>query len=172
MIFRLIVWLVMIFGGTAAGFYLDGLWFGKVHNDFIFHAVSLIIGLLLLTLVIRISKNTGRTLARYGKKGKIKRGETNVLVKEGPYKYMRHPMHLGLMLFPFALAFIVGSPSFVIVVAPAEVIFMLIMIKLFEEPEAIEKFGEEYLEYKKNTPGFCFRLECLKELWKSVPKRK
>ncbi len=169
MIFRLIIWLLMIAWGIAGGFYLDSKLFPNIHASIIFHFVSFVIGTLLMYAVIRISKNTGRTLARYGKKGNVKRGETNVLVKKGPYKYMRHPMHLGLMLFPFALAFVAGSPSFILIIAPIEVLFMFVMIKLFEEPEAVKKFGDEYLEYKKNTPGFCLTFNCIKELWKKVP---
>jgi len=120
--------------------------------------------------VIRISKNTGRTLAKYGRKGKIKRMETNVLVRHGVYKYMRHPMHLGLLFFPLSIAFLIGSPSFILIIAPAEMIMMLLLIKYFEEPEAIKKFGNEYLEYKNQVPWFCFNLLCLKELLKEVPK--
>ena len=96
--------------------------------------------------------------------------QTNVLVKQGIYKYMRHPMHLGLFLFPFGIAFLIGSPSFILFIAPAEVIFMLIMIKFIEETEAINKFGIDYINYKKQVPWFCFKIKCLKELLKKVPK--
>ncbi len=160
----------MIFGGVAAGLYLDGKLFPGIHYNIVFHLVSFIAGALLLKVVLRISKNTGRTLAKYGRKGTLKRGETNVLVKEGPYKFMRHPMHLGLMLFPVALAFLVGSPSFILIIAPLEILFMIFMIKVFEEPEAIKKFGNDYLDYKESVPPFCFKKECLKELWKNVDK--
>lgn len=160
----------MIVGGAALGLFLDNYLFETIHTDICFHCVGLIIGLSLIALVIRISKNTGRTLAKYGRKGNLKRLETNVLVQEGIYKYMRHPMHLGLFLFPMSFAFIVGSPSFIVLVAPLEVIFMLIMIKIVEEPETIRKFGDEYRIYKSQTPWFCFKFRCLKELLKDVPK--
>jgi len=162
---RIITWIIVIFGGGAFGYYLDYLIFKNIHNNIIFHIVSLLIGIFLLYLVIRISKNTGRTLAKYGRKGKLNRMQTNVLVKQGIYKYMRHPMHLGLFLFPIGIAFLIGSPSFILIIAPIEIIFMLIMIKLIEEPEAIKKFGDEYLNYKKQVPWFCFKIKCLKELF-------
>ncbi len=168
MVFRLIVWFIMIFGGIAGGYYLDSKYFNGIRTDLFFHIVSFIAGIFLFRLVIRISKNTGRTLAKYGRKGKLKRGETNVLVKAGPYKYMRHPMHLGLFLFPLAVGFLVGSPSFILFIAPAEILFMLVMIKFFEEPEAIKKFGDDYIEYKKAVPPFCLKKECLKELLKKT----
>lgn len=167
---RMFVWVIMLFGGLALGLYLDSILFEYIHTNILFHIISFLIGGILLFLVIRISKNTGRTLAKYGRKGKIKRMETNVLVRQGVYKYMRHPMHLGLLFFPLSIAFLIGSPSFILIIAPTEMIMMLILIKYFEEPEAIKKFGNEYLEYKNQVPWFCFNLLCLKELLKEVPK--
>jgi protein-S-isoprenylcysteine O-methyltransferase Ste14 len=125
---------------------------------------------LLILLVIRISKNTGRTLAKYGRKGDVKRMDTNVLVNQGVYKYMRHPMHLGLLFLPLSFAFLIGSPSFILFIAPAEMVIMLLLIKFFEESEAIKKFDKQYIEYKKQVPWFCFKIHCLKELFKDVPK--
>jgi len=170
MIFRLTMWIVMILGGIAGGFYFDSYLFPSFHKNILLHIFSFIIGVFLMTLVIKISKNTGRTLAKHGRKGELKRLETNVLAKDGIYKYMRHPMHLGLMIFPLSFAFLVGSPSFILIIAPIEIILMLILIKTIEEPEAIKKFGNEYLHYKKQVPGFCFKVKCLKELLKNVPK--
>lgn len=160
----------MIFGGAVLGLYLDRSLFQHIHNNMVFHGVSAAFGVILLLLVIRISKNTGRTLARFGRRGKLKRMETNVFVTEGAYKYMRHPMHLGLLMFPLGVALLIGSPSFILFVAPAEILFMLFMIRFVEEPEAIRKFGQVYLRYRKQVPWFCFRPECLKALMKNVPE--
>jgi len=167
---RIIIWITLIIGGSIFGYYLDSLMFEGVRQNIIFHIISLLIGVFLLFLVMKISKNTGRSLAKYGRKGKLKRMQTNVLAKQGIYKYMRHPMHLGLFLFPLGIAFLIGSPSFILIIAPIEIIFMLLMIKLVEEPGTINKFGEEYLNYKKQVPWFCFKIKCLKELLKNVPK--
>lgn len=167
---RILIWLVMIVGGAALSLYLDNFLFKNIHTYILFHSFSAILGFLLFFLVMKISKNTGRTLAKYGREGNVKRMETNVLVTQGAYKYMRHPMHLGLLLFPLSIAFLIGSLSFILLIAPIEIIFMLIMIRLIEEPEAIRKFGNEYLEYKKQVPWFCFKFNCLKELLKNVPK--
>ena len=170
MIFRLGMWLIMIFGGIAGGYYMDHRLFENMHHNVIFHIVCFIIGVLLLYLMIRISKNTGRTLTKYGRSGELKRMETNVLVEQGVYQYMRHPMHLGLFLFPLSVAFLVASPSFILIIAPVEILMMMLLIKLIEEPEAIGKFGDAYRAYQKRVPGFCFKKECLKELWKKIPK--
>jgi protein-S-isoprenylcysteine O-methyltransferase Ste14 len=156
----------MIFGGIFGGLYIDDILFNSVKNNTIFRLISLIIGIFIIFIVIRISKNTGKTLAKYGRKGNIKRMETNILVTKGIYSYMRHPMHLGLLLFPLSFAFIIASPSFILIIAPIEIIFILIMIKLVEEPEAVKKFGKDYTVYKNKIPWFCLKIRCIKELLK------
>jgi len=152
------------------GLLLDYSLFPSVLKNVYFHLISFVVGILLLILVVKISKNTGRTLAKHGRNGKIKRMDTNVLVKSGAYKYMRHPMHLGLLLFPLVFALLSGSLSFILIIYPVEVIFMLLMIKFMEEPEAIKKFGDEYKKYMKDVPAFCFKKECIKELLKKVDR--
>ena len=171
MFMRLFVWFAMIFGGGILSIYLDGKMFPSLWENIVWHVISFAVGVVLMKVVILVSKNTGRTLAKFGRRGEIKRMETNVLVTQGVYKYMRHPMHLGLLFFPPAFGFLLGSPTFILFVAPAEALFMLVMIKLFEEPEAIKKFGKEYTEYMKRTPWFCFKKECMKELFKNSETR-
>ena len=162
MILRITIWILMIFGGGALSYYLDNMYFSFIMKDIIFHIFSFIIGLVLLILVLKVSKNTGRTLAKYGREGNIPRMNTNKFVDKGVYKYMRHPMHLGLLFFPLSIALIMGSLSFILIIAPAEIVFMLIMIKFVEEPEAKRKFGSKYTDYIKYTPWFCLKYECLK----------
>jgi len=168
--FRIIVWLLMLVGGVLGGLMLDKILFPDIYNNLWVHLFSFVIGLLLLKMVMAISRNTGRTLASHGREGELPRMETNRLVQQGVYKVMRHPMHLGLMLFPLSIAFLAGSPSFILIIAPVEIVFMLLMIKLIEEPEAISKFGDEYHDYIKQTPWFCFRAECLKLLFQKVKR--
>jgi protein-S-isoprenylcysteine O-methyltransferase Ste14 len=162
------MWIVMILGGIAGGIYLDHALFPILWSGWSYHIVSLLIGIALLWLVLKISQNSGRTLARYGRKGNIPRMETNVLVTDGLYGMMRHPMHLGLLFFPLSIALIVGSPSFTFIIAPLEIIVMIVMIKTLEEKEAIEKFGDAYLLYKERVPMFCLSIRCIKELLKPV----
>ena len=167
---RIVVWLVMLGGGTWGGLVLDSKLFSHLYGNLWMHLVGFFIGIGVLKLVMTVSRNTGRTLARYGREGELPRMETNRLVTEGAYRYMRHPMHLGLLLFPFAFAFLAGSPSFVLIIAPLEAVFMLFMIKWVEEPEAIRKFGDAYLDYQKKTPWFCLKPSCLKVLFDKIEK--
>ena len=90
--------------------------------------------------------------------------ETNRLVTSGPYGCMRHPMHLGLMLFPWAVALIIGSLSFVLYIAPLEMVLMVILILTVEEREVSHKFGEAYQAYRRQVPPFNLRPDCLRRL--------
>jgi protein-S-isoprenylcysteine O-methyltransferase Ste14 len=76
---------------------------------------------------------------------------TQRLVVEGPYAYSRNPMTLGIMLFYLGLGLWVGSPSF-IGLASLFIISVLAYVKLVEEKELEERFGQEYVEYKRKTP--------------------
>ncbi len=138
---RLFIWIIMLLGGGALGIWLDLHWCKSWFLNPWFHVVSFVIGLFVLRLVMRASRNTGRWLAKMGREGDIQRMETNKLVTSGYYACMRHPMHFGLLLFPMAFAFLIGSASFIVIIAPVEILFIIAMIKIVEEPGAIRKFG-------------------------------
>lgn len=75
-----------------------------------------------------------------------------------------HPMHFGLLFFPWSLALILGSFSFILFIAPLEMLFMVVMIKLVEEPKVIRKFGDAYREYQKQVPMFNLRPVCWRQI--------
>ncbi len=161
---RMAIWIAMILGGAVMGVWIDWKHFRLLLLNPFFHIATLLLGVALLRLVILTSRRTGRMLARFGREADEPRFNTSKLVTRGIYSCMRHPMHLGLLFFPLAVALILGSPAFIFIIAPLEMLFMIVMIKLVEEPEAIAKFGDEYREYQKRTPMFNLRPSCLKEL--------
>ena len=161
---RILIWIVMLIGGSGLSLWLDWRWFHSWFVNPIFHLVALAVGALLLRFVLRTSRYTGRLLARTGREGDIPRMETNKLVTTDVYGCMRHPMHFGLLFFPWSVALILGSPSFILLIAPLEMLFMIAMIKLVEEPEAIRKFGDAYREYQRQVPMFNLCLSCLRQL--------
>ena len=160
------MWLIMVFGGAFLSIHFDYVYFKDLFYNLTFHIITFILGFILLRLVLKVSKNTGRYLKEKGRKGNIPRLQTNKLVTDGLYGCMRHPMHFGLMFFFLAFALLIGSPVFIFIIAPSEMLFMIIMIKLFEEKEAFKKFGQDYLEYKKNVPFYSIKKECLMMLLK------
>ena len=164
---RLLIWLLMLPGAALLGLWLDLQWFRDWLFSPWFHLLTLVPGLVLMTLVFMVSRNTGRTLARYGREGDLPRLETNRLVRTGPYACMRHPMHLGLLFLPVALALIVGSVSFIVFIAPAEILFMLVRVLTLEEYEAVAKFGAAYLRYREEVPAFSLKPACLKALFET-----
>ncbi|HDK35827.1 MAG TPA: isoprenylcysteine carboxylmethyltransferase family protein [Bacteroidetes bacterium] len=162
---RITIWILMLLGGGALGVWLDLHWCKSWFLNPWFHAVSFLIGIFVIRLVMRASRNTGRWLAKMGREGDIPRMETNKLVTGGFYACMRHPMHFGLLLFPPAFAFLIGSVSFILFIAPIEMAIIIAMIKIVEEPGAIRKFGQDYRNYKNQVPMFSLRWVCLKELF-------
>ena len=167
MVARITFWIIMLLGGGVLGIYIDGRLFAGYPHEIYFHLVTLPLGLVTLRIVMIVSRNTGRLLARMGREGEVPRMDTNRLVTAGVYSCMRHPMHLGLMFFPFSLALILGSASFILIIAPIEMIVILVMIRLVEEPEAIKKFGDAYLEYMRQVPAFNLKPSCLVRLFKT-----
>ena len=159
---RLLLWFVLIVGGSVYALTQD--WKTPLFSSVTFHLFSGMLGLLVLRLAFNAAANGGRELAK-GRVGDIPRLETNRLVTTGLYSCMRHPMLFGLTLLPLGWALLIGSPTFITVVAPLEMLFIVVMVSVFEEREAERKFGEAYREYRSSVPMVSFRLECLKRLF-------
>jgi protein-S-isoprenylcysteine O-methyltransferase Ste14 len=162
---RIAIWLLFIFGGIALSLWLDSRFFA---TDFFPEKVAMllrIIGGTLFILAFYATGNVGRTLARHGRQaGDLPRMQTDRLVTTGIYRLMRHPMNQVLLSFPLSIALMLASPSFLLIIAPVEILAMLLMICTIEEAETRKKFGKDYDDYCARTPRFCFRFECLKAL--------
>jgi protein-S-isoprenylcysteine O-methyltransferase Ste14 len=77
---------------------------------------------------------------------------TSVLVKEGLYKYIRHPIYLSLvMVGTGAMLKDPGSPQLVL---GAINLFALWLTARIEEKEMISRFGEAYRQYMKEARMF------------------
>lgn len=76
--------------------------------------------------------------------------KASALVVEGPFRFSRHPMYLGISLMLAAVAWGVGSP--VMILAPAA--FLILMHSVFvpyEERRMLELFGSEYRAYAEQV---------------------
>ena len=164
-IIRIVIWLILLIGGSYLSITLDLRYFKDIFLNIYFHLFTIPFGFIFLSLSFRAASKGGRALAKFGRVGDIPRLETNRLVKSGIYSCTRHPMLIGLMLLPFALALLIGSVSFIIFIAPLEALLIFILVITLEEYEAVKKFKDEYMEYKKATPIFPKDLKCLKELF-------
>ncbi len=70
---RIIFWIVQIVGGTALALWGDAHLFAAWHRGLLWHLITALLGGLLLFLVMRAARHTGRILARYGREGDIPR---------------------------------------------------------------------------------------------------
>jgi protein-S-isoprenylcysteine O-methyltransferase Ste14 len=71
----------------------------------------------------------------------------------GPFQYSRNPMGFGTSLAYLGLSFYMASLSMVVFSMVFAGLFIL-YIKLVEEKELLERFGESYREYMRSTPFF------------------
>jgi protein-S-isoprenylcysteine O-methyltransferase Ste14 len=76
------------------------------------------------------------------------------VVKTGPYRYVRNPMLTGVFLFLFGVGFCMNSVSLVIFFTPLFVLVNVLELKEIEEPELMKRLGDEYIEYRRQTPMF------------------
>jgi protein-S-isoprenylcysteine O-methyltransferase Ste14 len=76
--------------------------------------------------------------------------KTNALFRtNGPYKLIRNPMYVGLILF-FGASLISNYSNIRLIVLVILILVFIEKIKL-EEKFLLEKFGEIYADYKKKT---------------------
>lgn len=79
--------------------------------------------------------------------------KTQNLVVAGPYRYTRNPMLFGACAFYYGVAVYLNS-----VIAAALVTlfmtFMLLFVKLTEEPRLLKDFGADYEEYRRRVSMF------------------
>ncbi len=157
---------MLLVGGSAASIYFDLQYFRELFFNPIYHLLTLPLGLFLMLLAFRAAAAGGRELAKKGRVGaSTPRLETDTLVTTGIYAHMRHPMLFGLTLVPMALALMIGSPFFILILAPLEMVFIIVMVLTLEERECRRKFGSSYDEYAKRVPPLCFKKECLSLLF-------
>ncbi|NOZ12588.1 MAG: isoprenylcysteine carboxylmethyltransferase family protein [Acidobacteria bacterium] len=162
-IIRLLWWFLMIFGGAVFCIYLDI----RAHNLFFspfFHLFTFPLGFGITKLAFNAAATGGRELKK-GRSENTPRLETDRMVTTGIYSCMRHPMLFGLALLPPGWALLLGSPHFIIYLAPLEMISIVVMVFTFEEAECRRKFGSAYLEYKKRVPAVSLSFRCLKWLF-------
>ena len=76
------------------------------------------------------------------------------VVKTGPYQHVRNPMLTGVFLFLFGVGFYISSVSLVLFFTPLFVLVNVWELKKIEEPELMKRLGNEYIEYRKQTPMF------------------
>jgi protein-S-isoprenylcysteine O-methyltransferase Ste14 len=76
--------------------------------------------------------------------------ESNMVHREGLYRYTRNPMYLGFVLELLGVALFLGSLS-PLAVPPLFAVLIQTLFVRHEERWMEQQFGEEYLTYKRTT---------------------
>ena len=113
------------------------------------YSICLACGIVLIVLAPALALSALRTMKAAG---------TNVhpsepalaLVRGGPFRFIRNPMYLALCLLQVALGFFLNDLITSLFVVPLAVIFHYGVI-LREERYLTAKFGEPYLQYKREV---------------------
>jgi protein-S-isoprenylcysteine O-methyltransferase Ste14 len=151
--------MAVILGGTV--FWIIIPFFIVVGSSFVDSWLSLprfwrswfntIIALVLMVAGWLFANWTVKVQFSFGKGTPIPLMATQKLVIKRPYTYCRNPMTLGTTSFYVGVAIWTGSLS-ALGLSLFYPIGILIYIKLIEEKELEQRFGLEYLEYKRRTP--------------------
>jgi protein-S-isoprenylcysteine O-methyltransferase Ste14 len=157
-VFWPVVWLLIFLPALIWPVSLDGAWL----------IVSRIAGVILFSLAMFLTSTGGRTLVRFGHRDSHETVWSDKFTEFGIFKCMRHPMHLGLGLFPLAIALISGL-VWGIWGSGWGVASALWFVVQIEEKDVLEKFGPVYTSYMQRVPPFSLKPGCIKEglkIWK------
>lgn len=85
------------------------------------------------------------------------RDPTKKLVVAGLYGFVRNPMILSILVVLLGEAVAFASDA-ILILAAAFFIINTLYFRFSEEPGLEKRFGEEYLEYKRNVPRWMPRV--------------
>jgi len=125
-----------------------------------------LLGLLVLACVFiffgwffKYRKPVDVLISTYVTFSKMKRGaplqnlsdRTEPLVIQGPYKYVRHPLYLGVVLLVLGWWLLLDY-SFLLISVIILLLWFNFVVTNFEEKELRAIFGEQYEQYSKEVP--------------------
>ncbi len=121
-------------------------------------SIFVLVGLTLMALTSRLFTKVGQgTLAPWNPPRRF--------VVRGVYRHVRNPMIVGVFCILLGEAVFFGSVWLLGWFAVA-VLVNLIYIPFSEEPGLVQRFGEDYLLYKKNVPRWIPRWKP----WEGLPE--
>jgi len=119
--------------------------------DFYFGMINYILGGLMLIVGLFFGLWSVLTQLTRGRGTPLPMLPTQELLTRGPFRYCRNPMTFGTILAYLGLGVIAGTVAgigFVLCFAS----ILILYLKSLEEKELAERFGEAYLQYKRETP--------------------
>ena len=153
--FWLIVWTSVFIPSFFYPILLDGVWL----------ILARALGVVLFFYSMFLASSGGRTLAKFGHKDEHETFWPDKFQAVGIFSCMRHPMHLGLAIFPVAVTLISGY-VLAIVTSGWGVAAAFWFVVYIEEKDTMEKYAGTYPEYIKTVPPFSLSIRCVKEAFK------
>ena len=127
-----------------------------------------ILGIVLITIgeIIRL-----RSVSFAGGETRTMNVGASSICKSGPYSKVRNPLYIGNVMIYVGFAFVAGS---VYVVTISFITFMYFFIQYsliisLEEEALEEKFGDEYITYKKSVPSILPRINNTFKNYDTIP---
>ncbi|QGY45849.1 isoprenylcysteine carboxyl methyltransferase [Maribellus comscasis] len=143
--FPLTIYLLVRFFGLDRGYLNANLWSTLVGLGETGMMISMIAGYFLLFTGFGIFLQGWRELYRAHKENRLATG--------GLYSLVRHPQYTGLFIALFGEGIVHWPTLFSIALFPF-IVLVYVRLARKEEKKVIEKFGEEYLEYRRHVPMF------------------
>ena len=160
---RLILWISLTIVSLIIGLSLD-LNFIVTKSFPVFVRITGVIGVILVHFLL---KRTGKLLRIFGDCELW--GWSTKLITQNIYSCVRHPHHLGVGLFMTFLALLIGLPITFFIITISQWLWVFLFVLFIEEKECLEKFGDQYVQYKKNVPMLIGNPICIvKELFKTI----
>ena len=106
-----------------------------------------LLGACVFIVAFWLRRLSAKTLGKY-QSLQIEIRNNHRLIKEGPYKYMRHPWYLSIILEVLSITLILNVYYSFLFAVLVYIPILLVRVH-FEEKAMIEILGDEYVEYKK-----------------------
>ena len=117
-----------------------------------FNFLVTLLGICMFIVAFLLRRLSAKTLGKY-QSLHIEIRNTQQLIKDGPYKYMRHPWYFSILLEVLSITLILNAYYCLLYVFLINIPIFLVRVH-FEEKAMIEIFGGEYQEYKKEVWAF------------------
>jgi protein-S-isoprenylcysteine O-methyltransferase Ste14 len=105
------------------------------------------LGIVAAALLIWTFRNLGKNLT-----DTVVTRKDHTLVTTGPYRWVRHPFYVSFALAVLANALVTANW---LLFVTGSVVFVLLVVRTSKEEEKlIERFGDDYREYRKRTGRF------------------
>ena len=138
------------------------LYFARPNSPYFFLGIVLIV----IGEIIRL-----RSVSFAGGETRTMNVGASSICKSGPYSIVRNPLYIGNMMIYVGFAFVAGSVYGVIISIISFVYFFIqySLIISLEEEALEEKFGDEYITYKKLVPSIIPRINNTFRNYDTIP---